>query len=203
LIHHGKVRAIGSSTFPAEQIVEAQWAAARRNLERFRCEQPPYSIFVRTAERSVLPTCERYGMGVMVWSPLAGGWLTGRYRRPDDVDLSAVRPPFYVTSFDPNVPGNPGKFALIDELSKIASEAGCSLTHLAIAFILAHRAVTAAIIGPNTHEQLVDLLAGADLRLEPGLLDRIDDLVPPGTDVGGTPWYRYPATEDATLRRRQ
>jgi len=202
LIHQGKVRAIGSSTFPADQIVEAQWAAARRGLERFRCEQPPYSIFVRTAEQAVLPACERYGMGVLVWSPLAAGWLTGRYRRPEDVDLAAIRPAFYATSFDPDVPGNSGKFRLVEELTELAGDAGCSLTHLATAFTLAHRAVTAAIIGTQTHEQLADLLAGADVRLEPDVLDRIDELVPPGTDVGGTPWYRYPATEDASLRRR-
>jgi len=84
LLHQGKVRAIGTSTFAAHELVEAQWVAEKRGRERFRCEQPPYSILARGIETAVLPTCERYGMGVIPWSPLAGGWLTGRYRRGDE-----------------------------------------------------------------------------------------------------------------------
>ena len=192
LVHQGKVRAIGSSTFPAELIVEAQWAAERRGLERFRCEQPPYSIFVRGIEGSVLPTCLRYGMGVIVWSPLAGGWLTGRFRSERDVDLTKGRASRIPDRFDPRLPGNRRKLELVGELEKVAGDAGVSLTHLALAFSVAHPAVTSAIIGPRTMEQLEDLLAGSSVELDDETLDRIDELVPPATnltaaDSGWTP----------------
>jgi aryl-alcohol dehydrogenase-like predicted oxidoreductase len=202
LIRQGKVRAIGSSTFPPEQIVEAQWAAARRNLEPFRCEQPPYSIFNRSVENAVLPLCEKYNMGVIVWSPLSGGWLTGRYRRAEDIDLSTGRARFDSSSFDTRVAGNRQKFELVEKLNAVAQQAGCSLTNLAMAFTVAHRAVTAAIIGPRTAEQLDDLLLGADITLDSETLDMIDALAPPGTDVGPTSWYDYPAVSDGSLRRR-
>ncbi len=203
LVREGKVRAIGSSTFPPEQIVEAQWAAERRGYERFRCEQPPYSIFVRGIEGGVLPTCERYGMGVIAWSPLAGGWLTGRYRPGREIDMSAGRAKRLPARFDPSLPGNQRKLELVEELVKLAGEAGTSLTHLAMAFVVAHPAVTAAIIGPRTLEQLDDLLAGADLELSDEILDRIDEIVPPGTNLnrsdGG---WEPPALAEATRRRR-
>src|SRR5438132_10298170 len=182
LVHQGKVRYIGSSTFPPEDIVEAQWVAERRGRERFRCEQPPYSIFARGVETAVLPTCERYGMGVIPWSPLAGGWLTGRYRRGSDLPRGgrAARVP---DRFDYDLPENQRKLDLVEDLLKVAADAGLSLTHLSMAWVLEHPAVTAAIIGPRTMDQLTDLLAGADARLEPEILDRIDELVPPGTTV--------------------
>src|SRR6202161_3534216 len=158
LVHSGKVRAIGSSTLPAEQIVEAQWVAQSRGRERFRCEQPPYSILVRGIEGSVLPTCQKYGMGVMVWSPLAGGWLTGRYRQGTDVDMSIGRAQRIPQRFDPALPGNAAKLEAVEELIKISADAGCSLTHMALAFVAGHPAVTSAIIGPRTMERLTDLL---------------------------------------------
>src|SRR5246127_1851683 len=159
LIHAGKIRAIGSSTCPAEQIVEAQWVADRRGYARFRCEQPPYSILVRGIEASVLPTCQKYGMGVIVWSPLAGGWLTGRFRKDTDVDMTRGRAQRLPLRFDPALPGNQAKLAAVEELIKIAADAGCSLTHLALAFATTHPGVTSAIIGPRTMDQLTDLLA--------------------------------------------
>jgi aryl-alcohol dehydrogenase-like predicted oxidoreductase len=182
LVHQGKVRVLGSSTYPAELIVEAQWTAERRGRERFRCEQPPYSIFARGIETAVLPTCKKYGMGVIPWSPLAGGWLTGRYRRGDDAPKGgrASRTP---QRFDYDLPENQRKLDLVEELLKVAADAGVSLTHLAHAFVLEHPAVTAAIIGPRTMEQLTDVLAGADVRLTAEVLDRIDELVPPGTNI--------------------
>jgi aryl-alcohol dehydrogenase-like predicted oxidoreductase len=198
LVRQGKVRVIGSSTFPAEQIVEAQWVAERRGRERFRCEQPPYSIFVRGVETSVLPTCQRYGMGVIPWSPLAGGWLTGRYREgaPQPETGRARRTP---DRFDYGREENQRKLALVEELVTLADEAGISLTHLAMAFVLEHPAVTSAIIGPRTMEQLTDVLDGADIRLSDDVLDRIDELVPPGSNVNraDTGW------EPASLRRSQ
>ncbi len=184
LVHQGKVRAIGSSTFPAELIVEAQWVAERRGRERFRCEQPPYSIFARGVETAVLPTCQRYGMGVIVWGPLNGGWLTGKYRRgvepPADSRAARGRVP---RRYDFEDPGNRRKLELVEELEKVAADAGCSLTHLAQAWVVEHPAVTSAIIGPRTPGQLDDLLAGADLILDPATLDRIDELVPPGVNL--------------------
>ncbi|MGE5286357.1 MAG: aldo/keto reductase [Micromonosporaceae bacterium] len=203
LVHAGKVRAIGSSTFPADQIVEAQWVAERRGLVRFRCEQPPYSIFARGIEEAVLPACSRYGMGVITWSPLAGGWLTGKYRAARDVDMSSGRASRIPQRFDPALPGNQAKLAAVEELIKVAADAGRSLTHLALAFTLAHPAVTSAIIGPRTMDQLNDLLGAASVALDDEVLDRIDQIVPPGTNLntadGG---YLPPSLTDPALRRR-
>jgi aryl-alcohol dehydrogenase-like predicted oxidoreductase len=201
LIHQGKVRAIGTSTFPAERIVEAQWVAERRGRERFRTEQPPYSIFARGVERAVLPTCQRYGIGVLVWAPLNGGWLTGKYRRGAEptADSRAVRA---AEHFDYGDAAAERKLDLVEELSKVSSEVGCSLTHLAHAFVLAHPAVTTAIIGPRTMEQLDDVLAGAALRLDSDVLAQIDELVPPGTDVNpADAGYTPPELDPLRLRR--
>jgi aryl-alcohol dehydrogenase (NADP+) len=203
LIHSGKVRAIGSSTFPAEAIVEAQWVAERRGRERFVCEQPPYSIFARGIERSVLPTCERYGMGVIPWSPLGGGWLTGKYRQGQDIDLTSGRAARMPQRFDPSLPGNARKLELVEQLVGVAEQAGCSLTHLAVAFVVAHPAVSAAIIGPRTMEQLTDILAGADVVLDDATLDAIDAIVPPGTNVHvDDAGWQPPAIAQAWRRRR-
>ena len=203
LIHQGKVRAIGSSTFPAEEIVEAQWVADKRGHERFRCEQPPYSIFVRGIENDVLPTCQRYGMGVIPWSPLNGSWLTGRYRKGTDIDMSSGRAARIPQRFDPSLPGNQRKLELIEELLKVAADAGCSLTQLAIAFVLEHPAVSAAIIGPRTMEQMLDLLPAVEVQLDKSVLDRIDELVPPGTNVNAADaGYVAPAVAQVWRRRR-
>jgi aryl-alcohol dehydrogenase-like predicted oxidoreductase len=203
LIRSGKIRAAGSSTFPAEQIVEAQWAAQRRGHERFRSEQPPYSIFARGVEAAVLPTCARYGMGVITWSPLAGGWLTGRFRKTEDIDMNSGRAQRLPRRFDPSLPGNARKLELVEELTKVAADAGTSLTHLAVAFVLAHPAVTSAIIGPRTMDQLQDLLAGAGLALDDEILDRIDALVPPGVTVNDADaGWQPPALTDPGQRRR-
>ncbi|HZP30998.1 MAG TPA: aldo/keto reductase, partial [Acidimicrobiia bacterium] len=191
LVHQGKIRCFGHSTFPAEYIVEAQWVAERRNRERFVCEQPPYSIFMRGIERAVLPTCQRYGIGVIPWSPLAGGWLAGRYRRGREVtpDSRLVRG-FGRSQGNPlDEPANQRRLDLVEALVAIADQAGISLTHMAHAFVLEHPAVTSAIIGPRTMEQLEDVLAGADVRLDTAALDAIDGVVAPGTDVSaGDPW---------------
>jgi aryl-alcohol dehydrogenase-like predicted oxidoreductase len=203
LIRAGKIRAAGSSTFPAEQIVEAQWVAERRGHERFRSEQPPYSIFARGVEAAVLPTCARYGMGVITWSPLAGGWLSGRFRKDSDIDMSTGRAQRIPRRFDPSLPGNARKLEAVEELVKVAADAGTSLVHLALGFVVAHPAVTSAIIGPRTMDQLQDLLAAADVTLDDEVLDRIDAIVPPGVtlndaDAGWTP----PALTNPALRRR-
>ena len=201
LVHAGKVRTIGSSTFPAEEIVEAQWVAERRGRERFRCEQPPYSIFARGIEASVLPTCQRYGMGVLAWSPLNGGWLTGRYRK--GTTPTGRRAELTPQRFDPSTPANQRKLELVDQLDKVAADAGVPLTHLAVAFTLAHPAVTAAIIGPRTMEQLTDLLPAGEVALDDATLDRLDELVTPGTNVDpGDAGYETPAIRSAWRRRR-
>jgi aryl-alcohol dehydrogenase (NADP+) len=196
LVRSGKVRAIGSSTFPASEIVEAQWVAERRGLERFRTEQPPYSIVNRGIEREVLPTCERYGMGALVWSPLAMGLLTGRYRKGQQTDSPRM-------NFAPGRLTHERKLDAVEELVPLAEKSGMSLTHLAMAFAVAHPGVTSAIIGPRTMEHLDDLLAGAEVTLDDEVLDRIDEIVPPGTDVDpGDVSYAPPAVEAARLRRR-
>ena len=203
LVHQGKVRAIGSSTFPAEAIVEAQWVAERRGRERFVCEQPPYSIFTRGIERAVLPTCERYGMGVIPWSPLGGGWLTGKYRKGHEIDLTEGRAGRMPQRFDPSLPGNARKLDLVEDLVAVAEDAGTSLTHLAMAFVVSHPAVSAAIIGPRTMDQLTDILAGADVVLDDATLDRIDEVVPPGTNVHvDDAGWQPPAIMQAWRRRR-
>ena len=196
LIHSGKVRAIGSSTFPASQIVEAQWVSERRGLERFRTEQPPYSVLDRGIEREVLPVAERYGMGTLVWSPLAGGMLTGRYRKGQEPDTLRSQVGFAHMSDE-------RRLDVVEQLIPLAEKAGLSLTHLALAFVLAHPGVTSAIIGPRTMGHLDDLLAGAEVALDDEVLDRIDEIVPPGTDVSPlTIGYSTPAIESRGLRRR-
>jgi aryl-alcohol dehydrogenase-like predicted oxidoreductase len=202
LVHQGKVRYLGSSTFPAEAIVEAQWVAERRGHERFRVEQPPYSIFVRGIEASVLPTCERYGMGVIPWSPLNGGFLTGRYRPGEPVPATgrAARMP---DRFSDENPGVRQKLDLVPELEKLAADAGMPLTHLAIAFTLAHPAISSAIIGPRTMEQLEGLLGAGDASLDDDVLDRIDELVPPGTNVNPADAGWVPPSVAQAWRRRR
>jgi len=204
LVRSGKVRAIGSSTFPAEQIVEAQWVAERRGLVRFRAEQPPYSIFVRGIESAVLPTCQKYGMGVIVWSPLGGGWLTGRIRRDTGVDMTSRRAQRLPHRFDPALPGNAAKLAAVEELVKLADDAGMPLTHLALAFTVAHPGVTSAIIGPRTMDQLTSLLDGASVVLTDEVLDRIDQIVPPGVTLNypGDAGWQPPVLTDLAARRR-
>jgi aryl-alcohol dehydrogenase-like predicted oxidoreductase len=202
LVRQGKVRAIGTSTFPAELIVEAQWTAQRRGRERFRAEQPSYSILARHAEAAVLPTCERYGMGVLVWSPLNGGWLTGKYRAetaPSDSRAAVNGDHFDFKDADVRA----RKLALVAELEQIAADEGISLIHLALGFVLAHPAVTSAIMGPRTHEQLLGQLGAGDVTLSAAALDRIDALVAPGTDVNPDDvGYVPPALETPRLRRR-
>jgi len=198
LMRAGKVRAIGSSTFPASEIVEAQWVAERRALARFRVEQPPYSILSRGIEREVLPVCQRYGMGVMVWSPMAKGMLTGRYRKgkplPDSLRTRGVLA---------KQMSDERRLDVVEQLIVVAQEAGMPLTHLAMAFTVAHPGVTSAILGPRTMEQLDDLLAGAEVVLSDGVLEAIDQIVPPGTDVGiDAANYVPPALSQASLRRR-
>src|SRR5882724_103403 len=200
LLHEGKVRAIGSSTFPAEEIVEAQWVAEQRGYERFRCEQPPYSILARGIERSVLPTCARYGMGVIVWSPLNGGWLTGKYKR-GQAWPEGSRGAMGMFSA-PEKKHNQRKFDAVEQIEKVAADAGVSMTHLAIAWSLEHPAVTSTIIGPKTMDQLTDLLAADGVHLDAAALDRIDEIVAPGvTLVGRDEGYDPPELEAAARRR--
>jgi aryl-alcohol dehydrogenase-like predicted oxidoreductase len=201
LIHAGKVRYIGSSTFPASQIVEAQWVARDRGRERFVCEQPPYSMLIRAVEADVLPTCQRYGVGVIPWSPLAGGWLTGRYRLGAEAPGShrADRLP---QRYDLSLPDNQRKLEAAEALAVLAEQAGMTLIEMAIAFVMRHPAVTAPIIGPRTMEQLESQLPAADVELSDEVLDRIDEIVPPGRTInpadGGWP---NPALEPAARRR--
>jgi aryl-alcohol dehydrogenase-like predicted oxidoreductase len=197
----GKVRYIGSSTFPPSQIVEAQWTAERRGLARYVSEQPPYSILVRGVETEVLPTCERYGMGVIPWSPLAGGWLSGTFRKGrDTTSHRAARMP---ARYDLSIPGNRHKLEAVEQLAQLAERAGLSLIHLALAFVLRHPAVTAPIIGPRTLEQLEGQLGALDVDLSDEVLDAIDAIVPPGTNLNAADaGWRPPWLDDANARRR-
>ncbi|MGC4767883.1 aldo/keto reductase [Micromonospora sp. DT44] len=182
LVSQGKIRAFGCSTFPAEEIVEAHQVSERRGLGRLRTEQPPYSILARGVETSILPVCQRYGMGVLVWSPLAFGFLSGRYRKDRAVDLSTGRAVLRPAQFDPTIAENAAKLDIVERLVDLAADIGCTLPQLAIAFTVAHPAVTSAIIGPRTMQHLDDLLKGATLALDDATLDRIDEIVPPGTN---------------------
>jgi aryl-alcohol dehydrogenase-like predicted oxidoreductase len=201
LVRAGKIRYIGSSTFPASQIVEAQWVAERRVRERFVCEQPPYSMLVRAIEADVLPTCQRYGMGVIPWSPLAGGWLSGSYRLNQDIPTSrrAERIP---SRYDMSDPGNQRKLEAADALAKVADEAGITLIEMALAWVIRHPAVTAAIIGPRTMEHLESQLTAADVALSGDVLDKIDAIVPPGVNLtAGDGGWGNPALEPSARRR--
>jgi aryl-alcohol dehydrogenase-like predicted oxidoreductase len=202
LVRAGKIRAFGSSTFPPSQIVEAHWVAERRGRERFATEQPPYSMLVRGIEAEMLGVAQRYGMGVIPWSPLAGGWLSGRYRKGADVEPSrrAERLP---ARYDLSLEVNQRKFDAADALGKLADEAGISLVHLAVAFVLRHPAVTSPIIGPRTMEQLETQLGAEEVVLDDGILDRIDEIVPPGTNFNpADAGYQAPELADPARRRR-
>ena len=196
LVRQGKVRAIGSSSMRGSEIVEAQWTAERRGFERFRSEQPNYSILDREIEREILPVAQRYGMGTLVYSPLAGGALTGRYRAGQANDT--FRAGTGMRHFR-----DERRLAAVEQLLDLAGDVGIPLPHLAMAFAIAHPGVTSAIIGPRTMEQLEDTLTGAEVTLSDEVLDRIDAIVPPGESIGAMDMvYRGPEVADATLRRR-
>jgi aryl-alcohol dehydrogenase-like predicted oxidoreductase len=188
LVHQGKIRYWGTSTWPSELIVEGQWAAQRRSAVRAVCEQPPYSIFARGVEAAALPTCRRHGIGVVVWSPLNGGWLTGKYRKGQPIPTNArgsTHPDHFAMT--------DAKVDAVEQLVKVADELGVSMTHMALAWVREHPAVACALIGPKTLPQVDDLLAVGELRLPAWALDRIDEIVPPGTtfsdyDLGWEPW---------------
>ncbi|MEU8938127.1 aldo/keto reductase [Streptomyces goshikiensis] len=203
LVRAGKIRAFGCSTFPAEDIVEAHHVAERRALARFRTEQPPYSILARGIEADVLPVARRYGMGVLTWSPLASGFLSGKYRLGGPVDLTQGRAALTPARFDPAIPGNVAKLEAVERLVELADSIGRTLPELAVAFPVAHPGVTSVIIGPRTMDQLEALVKGADLVLDDAVLDRIDEIVPPGTDLyrpDGV--WQPPALTDLAQRRR-
>jgi aryl-alcohol dehydrogenase-like predicted oxidoreductase len=200
LVRQGKVRYLGSSSYPASQIVEAQWASRERNLERFVTEQPPYSILVRGIEQDVLPTTQRYGMGTLVYSPLSGGWLTGRWRKDaPGTPTSSARPS---ARFDMSVPANQRKLDVVEELAVLAEDSGLSLIELALAWAMNHPGVTSAIIGPRTMHQLESQLSAADVTLSADILDRIDELVAPGVTLNADD-NSYGAAELVPQARRR
>ena len=201
LVHQGKIRYFGSSTFPAEQIVAAQWAAERRGYEHFRTEQPPYSILVRGIERDVLPTAQQFGMGVLPWSPLAGGWLAGKFGEgKKNTSRRSARLP---DRYDIELPGNQRKLEAVDQLSALADEAGVTLIELAIAFVLEHPAVTSPIIGPRTMKHLESQLSATEVHLSADVLDRIDEINPPGTNVNPADAGWAPSVLSNMRRRRR
>jgi len=191
LIRSGKVRAIGASQTPAADIVEAQWVAERRGLARFHTEQPAYSILSRGVEREILPTVQRHGMGSLVWGPLAQGLLTGR--NPGDLRRAGLARHL----------SDARRLGVVEQLQPLAADAGLPMTHLAMAFTIAHPGVTCALLGARTEAHLDDLLAGLDVTLSDDVLDRIDAIVPPGSDVGALDQaYQPPALGEPSRRRR-
>jgi aryl-alcohol dehydrogenase-like predicted oxidoreductase len=204
LIAAGKIRAIGSSTYPAWQIVQAQWAAEKRGRERFMCEQPPYSMLIRSIEKDVLPVCEGYGMGVIPWSPLAGGWLSGRYSKGGESPGSSRRAQMLPSRYDMSIPANQAKLEAAQALGEVSDGAGMPLIEMSLAFVTSHPAVTAAIIGPRTMEQLESQLGVLERPVLSGeILDQIDEIVAPGTNVNpaDTGWDAPWLTESAPRRR--
>jgi aryl-alcohol dehydrogenase-like predicted oxidoreductase len=202
LVRAGKIRYFGTSTYPAHELVTAHWLAERRDLERVACEQPPYSILHRAVEADVLPVCQAHGMGVIPWSPLAGGWLTGNYRKGRELPTSK-RSDLVPAIFDISLAANQRKLDAADALALLAEERGMTLIHMALAFVMAHPAITSAIIGPRTMEHLESQLGSVDVHLDGELLDRIDEVVAPGTSVNpDDSGWRPPALTDASLRRR-
>jgi aryl-alcohol dehydrogenase-like predicted oxidoreductase len=200
LVHQGKVRNIGSSSYSASQIVEAQWASRQNHLERFVTEQPPYSILVRGIEADVLPTAHRHGMGILSYSPLGGGWLSGRWRKDAaGTPTSAARPS---ARFDMSSPANQQKLEIVESLAQLAEQENITMIQLALAFVTRHPAVTSAIIGPRTMEQLESQLTALDVTLSDDVLDRIDELVAPGVTVNPDD-NSYGAEELAPASRRR
>jgi len=199
----GKIRVFGSSTFPAHRMVEDQWISQQRGLGRFVTEQPPYSILDRGIERDVLPVAERFRLGIIPWSPLAGGWLTGRFRKGQEA-VQTNRAKMMPARFDLTKPANQAKLDAVEDLAVLAEQSGLSMVHLALAFVAQHPAVTAPIIGPRTMEQLDSQLGAVDVRLSTDVLDRIDEIVAPGSTVaddGNT--YVTEALTNPFLRRRR
>jgi aryl-alcohol dehydrogenase-like predicted oxidoreductase len=201
LVSQGKVRYIGSSTYPAAQIAKAQSVARERGYQRYVCEQPPYSLLARGIEADVLPACREYGMATIVWSPLAGGWLTGKWRKGSD-ELGSRRAQMLPARYDLSLPENQAKLDAADALAQLADEAGISLIHLALAFVVNHPAVTAAIIGPRTMEQLESQVGALEQSLDDSLLDRIDEIVAPGRTINpADSGWENPALKPAERRR--
>ena len=221
LVRQGKVRMIGCCTFPPSEIVESHWVAEQRGHVKFRCNQPPYSIFTRGIEREVLTVCQRYGMGVITWSPLMGGWLAGRYRRGvmppssprnsmpqnrvrDETEsgFGKARPMYPIASFDETTPDNQRRLDIVERLEVIAQQAGMSFAQLSLGFVLAHPGVTSAIIGPRTMEQLVEQLPAGDLQLSVDVLNAIDAVVPPGSTTMEMGYVPRELTEPQRRRRQ-
>ncbi|MEV0062791.1 aldo/keto reductase [Nocardia sp. NPDC050718] len=197
----GKIRYFGSSTFPAYRMVQAQWAAREHHLGRYVTEQPSYSILQRGIETHVLPVTQEYGLGVLVWSPLASGWLSGAIRA--DREIATSRSAFMPHRFDTTVPANRAKLAAVEQLAEVADQAGLTMIQLALGFVTAHPGVTSAIIGPRTPAHLHAQLAAADTRLSADVLDAIDAIVVPGTDLAPAEKNDAPPSLlDPALRRR-
>ena len=200
LIQQGKVRYIGSSSYSGSEIVDAQWTARDRRLERFRTEQPPYSLLTRLIELDVLPTAQRHGMGILTYSPLGGGWLSGQWTA-DSSPTSPARQRL-AARFDMSLPDNQRKLEAVQQLAQVADDAGLSLIELAIAFVVNHPAVTSAIIGPRTIEQLDSQLPAAAVTLDEAVLDRIDEIVRPGVNLNPADTSYGEHVLQPALRRR-
>lgn len=204
LVRQGKIRYFGSSSSNAPDIVEAQWSAQSRRTRRFVSEQLCYNLLSRGVERSELMACQKYRMGVLVWSPLCGGWLSGAYR----VGAEAPRPlrskmEIFTHLYDLSIPQNQAKLEAADRLAKLAQEAGLTLPEMALAFSLNHPAVTSAISGPDGLAHLESILKAVDIVLSEDVLNEIDLIVPPGTTINAADWGHAPASLGRDALRRQ
>jgi aryl-alcohol dehydrogenase-like predicted oxidoreductase len=197
----GKIRYFGSSTFPAHRIVQAQWAARENHLSRYVTEQPSYSILQRGIEAHVLPVTQEYGLGVLAWSPLASGWLSGAVRAGQEITTS--RSKVLPQRFDLTDPANQARLGAVEKLVKVAEQASLSLIQLSLGFVTAHPGVTSALIGPRTLDHLKSQLEAADTVLPADVLDEIDAIVAPGVDLAAHEKFDTPpALLDPSLRRR-
>jgi len=203
LAQQGKIRAFGCSSFQPSQVVTAHHVALDRGLMRFRTEQPPYSLLARGIETELLPVCQQLGMGVLTWSPLASGYLSGKIRKGREIDMTSGRAAITPFRFDPALPENVAKLEKVEQLATVADDLGTTLPQLAVAFAAAHPGVTSVIIGPRTMEQLDGLLSGADLLLDDTVMDRIDEIVAPGTDAyrADGAWQPQSLVDPAARRR--
>ena len=190
LVSAGKVRMLGTSKMPPSQLVEARVVAERRGYGYFRVEESPYSMLTRSIEYDLIPTCRRLGTGVVVFGALAGGWLSGRYRKGAQIAAPGSSARDRGDRMDAASPTNAAKFEAADALGALADEVGLTLPQLATAFTLQHPDVSATIIGPRTMEQLEGSLAATGVTLSADVLDRIDQIVPPGsaTNISDTMW---------------
>ena len=189
IVQSGRARYIGCSNFQAWQLATALWTSDRLGIARFDSAQPRYNLLFREIEHELFPLCQDKGVGVMVYNPLAGGFLTGKHRRgapPADNTRFAVAGKLYLDRY-----WNEASFEAVDRLRAFFEARDKSLTHVALAWVLSKPVVTSAIVGATSPQQLRDALQGVHLALDAEELDRCDDI-----------WYQVPRARDPRIALR-